>query len=232
MIALTKVSKSFGNHLVLDEISFSLSPGEIVGFIGANGSGKTTTMRIIMGLLSLDGGTITIDGISPRSNRNISQSLGYLPEERGLYMNESLLSQLHFFGELQRMSKSSRDAQINKLLYQLEIEQYRDSTLRELSLGNQQRAQIAVALLHDPRYLILDEPFSGLDPMGIESLLNLLRAESERGVAILFSSHILAQVDEMSDRVLVLSGGHIHSREDSSGELIDFYRAVEANNGR
>jgi ABC-2 type transport system ATP-binding protein len=232
MIALTKVSKSFGNHLVLDEISFSLSPGEIVGFIGANGSGKTTTMRIIMGLLSLDGGTITIDGVSPRSNHNISQSLGYLPEERGLYMNESLLSQLHFFGELQHMSKSSRDAQINKLLYQLEIEQYRDSTLRELSLGNQQRAQIAVALLHDPRYLILDEPFSGLDPMGIESLLNLLRVESERGVAILFSSHILAQVDEMSDRVLVLSGGHIHSREDSSGELIDFYRAVEANNGR
>jgi len=232
MIALTKVSKSFGSHLVLDEISFSLSPGEIVGFIGANGSGKTTTMRIIMGLLSLDGGTITIDRDSPRSNHNVSQSLGYLPEERGLYMNESLLSQLHFFGELQRMGKSSRDTQINKLLYQLEIEQYRDSTLRELSLGNQQRAQIAVALLHDPRYLILDEPFSGLDPMGIESLLNILRAESERGVAILFSSHILAQVDEMSDRVLVLSGGHIHSREDSSGELIDFYRAVEANNGR
>jgi ABC-2 type transport system ATP-binding protein len=232
MIALSKVSKSFGSHLVLDEISFSLSPGEIVGFIGANGSGKTTTMRVIMGLLSLDSGTVTIDGQLPRINRKVSQSLGYLPEERGLYMNEPLLSQLHFFGELQRMSKRSRDEQINQLLYQLEIERYRNSRLRELSLGNQQRAQIAVALLHDPRYLILDEPFSGLDPMGIESLLNILRAESERGVAILFSSHILAQVEEISNRVLVLSGGHIHSREDLSGELIDFYREVEASNVR
>jgi ABC-2 type transport system ATP-binding protein len=232
MIALTNVSKSFGNHLVLDEISFSLSRSEIVGFIGANGSGKTTTMRVIMGLLSLDGGTVTIDGQLPRSNRKVSQSLGYLPEERGLYMNETLISQLHFFGELQHMSKPIRDEQINQLLYQLEIEQYRDSRLRELSLGNQQRAQIAVALLHDPRYLVLDEPFSGLDPLGIESLLNILRAESERGVAILFSSHILAQVEEISDRVLVLSGGHIHCREDKSEQLIDFYREVEVSNGR
>lgn len=232
MITLSKVSKSFGSHLVLDEISFSLSPGEIVGFVGANGSGKTTTMRVIMGLIASDGGAINVDGQSPRDNRKMLRSLGYLPEERGLYMNETLLSQLHFFGELQGMSQQSRDERITQLFDQLEIGKYRDTFVRELSLGNQQRAQIAVALMHDPRYLILDEPFSGLDPMGIESLLNILRSESARGVAILFSSHILAQVEEISDRVLVLSGGRIHSREHASEQLIDFYREVEASHGR
>lgn len=232
MITLSGVSKTFGSHLVLDQVSFSLTPGEIVGFVGANGSGKTTTMRVIMGLIVADRGEVTVDGLSPRDNRTIVRSLGYLPEERGLYMNETLLTQLHFFGELQGMSQRSRGEQIATLLDRLEIGRYRDTVMRELSLGNQQRAQIAVALLHDPRYLILDEPFSGLDPMGIESLLNILRAESERGVAILFSSHILTQVEEISDRVLVLSGGHIHAREDSSEELIDFYREVEASNGR
>lgn len=232
MIALNNVSKSFGNNLVLNEVSFSLTPGEIVGFVGANGSGKTTTMRAIMGLLSVDSGVITVDGHLPRGNRRISQKLGYLPEERGLYMNESLLSQLRFFGELQGMSKRSCDQQIDHLLYQLEIERYRDTKMRELSLGNQQRAQIAVALLHDPDYLILDEPFSGLDPLGIESLLNILRSKSASGIAILFSSHILAHVEEISDRVLVLSGGRIHLRDGSSEQLIDFYREVEASNGR
>lgn len=232
MITLSRVSKSFGSHLVLDEISFSLSPGEIVGFVGANGSGKTTTMRVIMGLIASDSGAISVDGQSPRDNRKILRSLGYLPEERGLYMNEPLLSQLHFFGELQGLSQQSRDERIIQLLDQLEIGKYRETLMRELSLGNQQRAQIAVALMHDPCYLILDEPFSGLDPMGIESLLNILRAESARGVAILFSSHILAQVEEISDRVLVLSGGRIHSRDHASEQLIDFYREVEASHGR
>lgn len=232
MITLSRVSKSFGSHLVLDEISFSLSPGEIVGFVGANGSGKTTTMRVIMGLIASDSGVISVDGQSPRDNRKILRSLGYLPEERGLYMNEPLLSQLHFFGELQGLSQQSRDERIIQLLDQLEIGKYRETLMRELSLGNQQRAQIAVALMHAPCYLILDEPFSGLDPMGIESLLNILRAESARGVAILFSSHILAQVEEISDRVLVLSGGRIHSREHASEKLIDFYREVEASHGR
>ena len=231
MITLANVRKSFGGNLVLDEISFSLSPGEIVGFVGANGSGKTTTMRAIMGLVTIDSGAVTIDGQSPRRDRQILQSLGYLPEERGLYMNEPLLSQLHFFAELQGLSQQNRNERINQLLIQLEIERYRETRIRELSLGNQQRAQIAVAILHNPRYLILDEPFSGLDPMGMEDLLTILRGESERGVAILFSSHILAHVAEISDRVLVLSGGHIHCKEERSAPLIDFYREVEASNG-
>jgi ABC-2 type transport system ATP-binding protein len=232
MITLANVRKSFGGNLVLDEISFSLSPGEIVGFVGANGSGKTTTMRAIMGLVTIDSGAVTIDGQSPRRDRKILESLGYLPEERGLYMNEPLLSQLHFFGELQGLNQQNRNERINQLLIQLEIERYRETRIRELSLGNQQRAQIAVALLHNPRYLILDEPFSGLDPMGMEDLFTILRGESERGVAILFSSHILAHVAEISDRVMVLSGGHIHCKEDSSAPLIDFYREVEAGNDR
>ena len=109
MITLANVRKSFGGNLVLDEISFSLSPGEIVGFVGANGSGKTTTMRAIMGLVTIDSGAVTIDGQSPRRDRQILQSLGYLPEERGLYMNEPLLSQLHFFAELQGLSQQNRN---------------------------------------------------------------------------------------------------------------------------
>jgi ABC-2 type transport system ATP-binding protein len=130
------------------------------------------------------------------------------------------------------MNLHNRQQQISELLSRLEIEKYRDTAMRELSLGNQQRAQIAVALLHCPSYLILDEPFSGLDPLGAEALLKILRGESERGVGILFSSHILAHVEEISDRVLVLSGGQIHVKENSSEELIDFYRELEACYGK
>lgn len=232
MIAIANASKSFGSKVVLSQLSLTLSPGEIVGFVGANGSGKTTTMRAIMGLLSLDTGSIAIDGQLQGGSERISRSLGYLPEERGLYINEPLASQLHFFGELQGMNLNTREAQISELLSRLEIEKYRDTAVRELSLGNQQRAQIAVALLHSPRYLILDEPFSGLDPLGAEALLKILRGESERGVGILFSSHILAHVEEISDRVLVLSGGQIHVKENSATELIDFYRELEASHGK
>ena len=231
MIAVKKISKSCGAKEVLREISFSIERGEIVGFIGANGSGKTTTMRAIMGLLSINSGEIEIDGFKVGREEKLSRFLGYLPEERGLYMNDSLLSQLHYFGELQGMGRDVRESRIDYLLERLAIERYRYADLRDLSLGNQQRVQIAVALLHSPRYLILDEPFSGLDPSGIQVLMDFIREESAAGVGAIFSSHILPYVEELSHKILLLSDGKIHPYTDSRAPLADFYQLLEASRG-
>ncbi len=226
MIALTHISKSFGQVPVLVDISLTVLPGEIVGFVGANGSGKTTTMRAIMGLLSIDDGQIEIDGEKSTLGRRQNHLLGYMPEERGLYVKQTVLSQLRFFGELQGLEKSELDDRINVLLTRLGIEKYGKRDLGDLSLGNQQRVQLAVSILHKPRYFILDEPFSGLDPLGVESLVEILREEAESGVGILFSSHVLPYVREISKRVLILSDGKIHDYADPSLSLPEVYQSL------
>jgi len=230
MISVANLSRAFGSRQILREISFTVEPGEIIGFVGANGSGKTTTMRLIMGLLAYDQGLIEIDGHKQDGDRNLSRILGYMPEERGLYLNQTLYSQLQFFGELQGMSRSEARKSIAELLSKLDIEGYAYYKLGELSLGNQQRAQLAVSLLHRPRYLILDEPFSGLDPMGIEALIRILTEASQSGVGIIFSSHILPFVEEMSEKILVLSGGSIHRYLGGYEKLSDFYKRLVAKN--
>jgi ABC-2 type transport system ATP-binding protein len=231
MLEVRDISKSFGTKKVLRGITFTLSPGEIVGFVGANGSGKTTTMRLIMGLLSPDYGSIEIDGVPSDATRKNSRMLGYMPEERGLYMNQSLQAQLNFFGNLQGVKGDLLESHIESLLERLGIQQYRYQNLGELSLGNQQRVQLAVSLLHQPRYLILDEPFNGLDPNGVEALREVLIKEAAKGVGIIFSSHILPYVEEISEEVLILNQGRIHKYSDERIGLADYYQSMALSHG-
>lgn len=227
LLTLSKVYKRFGENEVLSGLSLSISPGEIVGFIGSNGSGKTTTMRAILGLLEVDEGEIEIDGQNRSKISTPSSRLGYMPEERGLYQKQGVKSQLQYFGELQGLSRRSAAIKANSLLKRLQLEKHEDKILGDLSLGNQQRVQLIVALIHNPRYLILDEPFSGLDPTGVEALLSVLKEESSRGVGILFSSHVLPYVQEISDRILILNQGRAHSYDQAKGSLGDYYRSLE-----
>lgn len=231
MISIRALSKSFSDNHVLRGISCDVEAGEIVGFVGANGSGKTTLMRCIMGLLKAERGEIVIDGVARDSGTRLSRALGYMPEERGLYINQSLHSQLHFFGELQGIPRSLRAQRIYEILAQFGLEEHLHSKLGDLSLGNQQRVQLAVALLHRPRYLILDEPFSGIDPSGVDALTRVLQEEAQKGVGIIFSSHILPYVEEISHKILILSKGSIHVFGQVPENLSHFYQSLELSNG-
>jgi ABC-2 type transport system ATP-binding protein len=228
MLEVRALSKAFGEKKVLADISFTVTPGEVIGFVGGNGSGKTTTMRVIMGLLNPDQGSVAIDELNFKVNRKAKRLLGYMPEERGLYMKQSVLAQLNFFGKLQGLSKDERENHIDLALKRLNLQRYRYQNLGELSLGNQQRVQLAVSLLHKPRYLILDEPFNGLDPSGVEALRQVLIEEAANGVGIIFSSHILPYIEEISHRVLILSRHRIHEFSDKGLGLANYYHGLES----
>lgn len=205
MLKVTSVSRSFGDHLVLDDVSFAVEPGRMTGFLGANGSGKTTTMRIILGVLAAHGGTVTWQG-KPVTSR---QQFGYMPEERGLYPKMKVAEQITWLGQLHGLPQADARRNCAELLEQLELTERANSKLEELSLGNQQRAQIAAALVHDPQMLILDEPFSGLDPLAVDTVLAVLRERAGRGVPVLFSSHQLSVVERLCDDVVIISHGVI-----------------------
>ena len=207
MIDIAGVSRSFGTRRVLDDVSFSVASGRMTGFVGGNGAGKTTTMRIILGVLSADAGTVSLNGtpVTPADRARF----GYMPEERGLYPKMQVLEQLVYLGRLHGMSPSAAKRSASGLIERLGLGERATDTLESLSLGNQQRAQIAAALVHEPSALVLDEPFSGLDPMAVEVVLGVLRDSAARGVPVLFSSHQLDIVERLCDDVVVIGGGSI-----------------------
>ncbi|MER5263436.1 ATP-binding cassette domain-containing protein [Actinosynnema sp. NPDC002837] len=207
MLTVTSVSRSFGDHQVLDGVSFEVRPGRMTGFLGANGSGKTTTMRIVLGVLAAQGGTVAWHG-SPVTGA-VRQRFGYMPEERGLYPKMAVGEQIAWLGQLHGLDKDTARRNTERLLDQLELGHRAKDKLEELSLGNQQRAQVAAALVHDPVMLILDEPFSGLDPIAVETVLGVLRERAANGVPVLFSSHQLSVVERLCDDVVIISGGRI-----------------------
>jgi ABC-2 type transport system ATP-binding protein len=207
MLTVTAVSRSFGGHKVLDGVSFDVRPGRMTGFLGANGSGKTTTMRIILGVLAAHGGAVTWHG--EPVNQAIRQRFGYMPEERGLYPKMKVAEQIIWLGRLHGLTPAAARRNTHQLLEQLELAGRADDKLEELSLGNQQRAQIAAALVHEPAMLILDEPFSGLDPIAVDTVLGVLRERAAGGVPVLFSSHQLAVVERLCDDVVIISRGAI-----------------------
>ena len=207
MLTVTTVSRSFGDHRVLDDVSFDVRPGRMTGFLGANGSGKTTTMRIILGVLAPHSGTVTWNG-APVS-QDVRQRFGYMPEERGLYPKMKVAEQVSWLGQLHGLTADKAKANTERLLDQLELSTRAGDKLEALSLGNQQRVQIAAALVHDPDVLILDEPFSGLDPLAVETVLGVLRERAADGVPVLFSSHQLAVVEKLCDDLVIISGGAI-----------------------
>lgn len=206
-LQLDGVSRSFGDHTVLHQMDLSVRRGEIVGFIGGNGAGKTTTMRLILGLLTTDSGQITWDNapISSQDRRRI----GYMPEERGLYPQMPVRDQIIHFALLEGHHGRQAREVADELIGALGLQGRERSMVQDLSLGNQQRVQLAVSLVGNPALLVLDEPFSGLDPVAVETMAGLIRGQAARGVGVLFSSHQLELVERLCDRVCVLDRGRV-----------------------
>ncbi|RFA10196.1 ABC transporter ATP-binding protein [Subtercola boreus] len=209
MLEVANVSRSFGGRRALDDVSFTVGDGRMTGFVGGNGAGKTTTMRIILGVLSSDAGSVSLDG---RALTPADRALfGYMPEERGLYPKMKVAEQIVYLGRLHGMSRAAASSNTERLLQSLSLTERADDTVESLSLGNQQRAQIAAALVHDPEVLVLDEPFSGLDPIAVESVQGVLTEYASRGVPVLFSSHQLDIVERICDDLVVIAGGSIRA---------------------
>jgi len=209
MLQIDGVTKRYGDRTALDAVSFEVGDGRLTGFVGGNGAGKTTTMRIILGVLSADSGVVRLGGsaLGPDDRRRF----GYMPEERGLYAKMKVAEQLVYLARLHGVSRRDAEANTTDLLERLELAERRDDTVESLSLGNQQRAQIAAALVHSPEVLILDEPFSGLDPMAVETVLGVLHDVAKQGAPVLFSSHQLDVVERLCDDVVVIAHGQIRA---------------------
>ncbi|MEN0101574.1 MAG: ATP-binding cassette domain-containing protein [Curtobacterium sp.] len=209
MLSVEGVTKHFGDRLVLDHVAFTVGRGRLTGFVGGNGAGKTTTMRIMLGVLDADSGSVSIDGqtIGPADRRRF----GYMPEERGLYPKMPVAEQVTYLARLHGVDRRPAAARTAELLERLELTQHADDPVEKLSLGNQQRVQVAAALAHRPEVLVLDEPFSGLDPMAVDTVLGVLREAAADGVPVLFSSHQLDVVERLCDDVVVIADGRIRA---------------------
>ncbi|GAA3289514.1 MULTISPECIES: ABC transporter ATP-binding protein [Dactylosporangium] len=203
------VNRRFGDRQVLSDITFDVGSGRMTGFVGANGAGKTTTMRIILGVLAADSGTVTWQG-SPLSKEQRRQ-IGYMPEERGLYPKMSVREQLIYLGRLHALTHERAKRNAADLLERLGLSERAEEPLQQLSLGNQQRAQIAAALVHEPVLLVLDEPFSGLDPLAVDTVVSVLRERTSAGVPVLFSSHQLDVVERLCDDLVIIAAGQIRA---------------------
>ncbi|MFT4030597.1 MAG: ATP-binding cassette domain-containing protein [Protaetiibacter sp.] len=209
MLEIRDVRKSYGTRRVLDEVSFDVAPGRMTGFVGGNGAGKTTTMRIILGVLEPDAGTVTLDGapLGPTGRRRF----GYMPEERGLYPKMKLAEQLVYLARLHGLTPADAKRSTDELLARLSLGERAGDTIEKLSLGNQQRAQIAASLVHDPEVLVLDEPFSGLDPLAVDVVVEVLAERAHRGIPVLFSSHQLDIVERLCDDLVIIADGTIRA---------------------
>ncbi|MFZ1878978.1 MAG: ATP-binding cassette domain-containing protein [Gaiellaceae bacterium] len=206
-LELRHASKRFGSVQALDDCSISVTPGRMLGFLGPNGAGKTTTMRAIFGLVELDTGDMLWDGRPVGLPDRLR--FGYMPEERGLYPRMPLGEQLEYFGQLHGMRADAARTAAAAWLDRLGLADRARAKVEELSHGNQQRAQLAAALLHEPELLVLDEPFAGLDPVAVQTLADVLRAEAARGAAVLFSSHQLELVEDICEQVAIIDHGRI-----------------------
>jgi ABC-2 type transport system ATP-binding protein len=209
MLKLTGITKAYGGRRVLDDVSFDVRAGRLTGFVGGNGAGKTTTMRIVLGVLAKDGGSVTLNGTELTANDR--RRFGYMPEERGLYPKMKVLEHITYLARLHGFSKSDAEVRAHALLDELGLGERLNDTVETLSLGNQQRAQIAAALVHEPEVLILDEPFSGLDPLAVDVVANVLQQRAAAGAAVVFSSHQLDVVERLCDDLVIIAGGRIRA---------------------
>lgn len=207
MITLENINRSFGDKQVLHDLSFDISDGRMTGFVGSNGSGKTTTMRIILGVLAADSGRILIDGTPITAGHR--SAIGYMPEERGLYPKMPIIDQLVYLARFHGLTRQAAKKRGLELLDQLDLKGEPTDTLESVSLGNQQKVQIAAALIHDPQALILDEPFSGLDPVAVDRTLNVLTSFAASGAPVLFSSHQLDLVERLVDDLIIINDGRL-----------------------
>ena len=205
-LRLEQITKSFGQKQVLKGVSLSAAGGKALGLLGRNGAGKTTTIRIIMGVFPADGGQVLLNG-APIRRKELQ--IGYLPEERGLYPKKIIMDQLIYLASLHGLTRSRGKASALRWLERLEMAEYKDKKLDTLSKGNQQKIQLAATLIADPEIVILDEPFSGLDPVNAMLLKDIVKELISAGKLVLFSSHQMSYVEEFCDEIAILNNGDI-----------------------
>jgi ABC-2 type transport system ATP-binding protein len=219
-LVVDSVSKRFGAIQALDGVSFEVEPGRIFGLLGANGAGKTTSMRIVLDILRPDTGSVTWQGTPniqlPRD------TWGYLPEERGLYMRMTVMEVLRFFAALYGVPDGQATREVEDWLARFRVPDYRDRKVEELSKGNQQKVQFIAAILHDPDVLIMDEPFSGLDPVNVQLLKEAFLEMRDRGKTLIFSTHQMETVEELCEAICIVDRGRVVV----SGALRDVKRAM------
>ena len=203
-LKVENVSKSFGEKLAVDNISFEIDKPGVFGLLGTNGAGKTTTIRMMLGILKKDSGEITWNGKKvERKNVNF----GYLPEERGIYPKTKIFEQLMYFAELKGMKKEEAIKEIDYWMKRLKVEEYKNMQAEKLSKGNQQKIQFITSILHSPELIVLDEPFSGLDPVNTELLKDVIIELVEKGKYIVMSSHQMASIEEFCSNVVIINKG-------------------------
>lgn len=203
MLEINNLSKRYGNKVAVDAISFTVSQGEVFGLLGRNGAGKTTTIKMMLGLVSADAGSVQWN--YQKGLKNVS--FGYLPEERGLYPKVKVVDQLTYFAKLEGMSKSEIKKSVDYWIERFDIGEYRNKLAGDLSKGNQQKVQLIATLLHNPKLIILDEPFSGLDPVNVNILTDVIIEERQKGKVIIMSSHQMDQVEKFCKNVILMRGG-------------------------
>ncbi|MPZ83323.1 MAG: ATP-binding cassette domain-containing protein [Actinophytocola sp.] len=201
------ISKRFGDVIALRETTFDVRAGELFGFVGSNGAGKTTTMRIALGVLAADAGEVRFDG--ERVTLDTRRHIGYMPEERGLYPKMKVGEQLVYLARLHGLSTAAARQSMEDWTERLGVAARRDDEVQKLSLGNQQRVQLAAALIHNPSILVLDEPFSGLDPIAVEVMSKVLQDKASAGIPVVFSSHQLELVERLCHRVGIIRSGQM-----------------------
>jgi len=207
VLELDHLTKRYGAVTALDELTFSVAPGQMFGFLGANGAGKTTAMRVVMGVAAADRGEVRWDGHPVTQDDRVR--FGYMPEERGLYPKMKVREQLVYLARLHGLPLERAQANVERWLATFELSQRAESKVEELSLGNQQRVQLAAALVHEPELLVLDEPFSSLDPIAVDTLGKMLLEHAAGGGTVLFSSHQLDLVEHLCDSVAIIDRGRL-----------------------
>jgi ABC-2 type transport system ATP-binding protein len=205
VLSLSHVTKRFEGHVAVRDLSFEVPSGGIFGLLGPNGAGKSTTIRMIMNVITPDEGTISVLGQD--ASRELASRIGFLPEERGLYKKMKVLQHLVFFGEIKGMSSGDARARALTWLERLGLEQWADKPVEELSKGMQQKVQFIGTLLHDPELVVLDEPFSGLDPVNSRVMKDAVVDIARQGRTVLFSTHIMEQAEQLCDRIVIIARG-------------------------
>lgn len=206
-IVADSISKSFGNVLAVDEVSFTLASGEILGLIGPNGAGKTTTIRMVLDIFKPDSGSISV--FDQPMSEEMKNQVGYLPEERGLYQDITMEKCLHYLASIKGVPPEAIEKRLDKYLQKFDLQDCRKKKVKELSKGMQQKAQIIATFIHQPKLVIVDEPFSALDPINTQMVKDLLRDEKARGTAIMLSTHQMNQAEELCDRILLVNKGKV-----------------------
>ena len=224
MLKVENVTKYYGDFLAVDNLSFEVKDGEIFGLLGVNGAGKTTTFRMIIGLLDKTSGTITLD--DKPIDYTQTDKIGFLTEERSLLLKLTVLEQAIYYGVLKGMRKSAVEKKLDELLERFNIKEYKNRKLKELSKGNQQKVQFITAIINDPKLLILDEPFSGLDPINVQLFMDVIMDLKKKGTSIIFSSHRMEHVELFCEKLVIL----VHGKPVLQGYLKDIKKQYRKKN--